>query len=301
MTLVNRGHGDADALLESAIQYLVGSTVPRDLGKARAHLRDAAALGQQDAATMEIALVANGSGAPADWTHAVRLLEALAPTNDAAARQIALLQRMSLRDDGMPAMLGPPERLCESPEICRYRSFASAEECAHLAAAAQDLLAPAMVAHPVTGALIAHPIRTSETAVLGPTREDLVVQALLRRIAAASGTRTEQGEPLNVLRYAPGQQYRLHSDALPQTRNQRILTALLYLNDGYGGGATAFPDLELDVAPRAGDLLLFANTLPDGRPDPVSRHAGLPVTRGTKWVATRWIRAERYDVWNPVG
>lgn len=301
MTLVNRGHGDADALLESAIQHLVGSTVPRDLGKARALLRDAAALGQQDAATMEIALVANGSGAPADWGHALRLLEALAPRNDAAARQMALLQRMSLRDDGMPATMGVPERLCESPEICRYPGFASAEECAHLAAAAQDLLAPAMVAHPVTGALIAHPIRTSETAVLGPTREDLVVQALLRRIGAASGTRTEQGEPLNVLRYAPGQQYRLHSDALPQTRNQRILTALLYLNDGYGGGATAFPDLELDVAPRAGDLLLFANTLPDGRPDPVARHAGLPVTRGTKWVATRWIRADRYDVWNPVG
>lgn len=301
MTLVNRAQADADVLLESAIQYLVGSAVPRDLGKARALLRDAAAQGQQDAATMEIALVANGSGAPADWAHAVRLLEALAPENEAAARQIALLGRMSLLGDGMPATLGQPEWLCESPVVCRYRGFASAAECAHLAAAAQDLLAPALVAHPVTGALIAHPIRTSETAVLGPTREDLVVQALLRRIAAASGTRTEQGEPLNVLRYAPGQQYRLHLDALPQTRNQRILTALLYLNDGYAGGATAFPDLELEIKPRAGDLLLFANTLPDGRPDPVARHAGLPVTRGTKWVATRWIRAGHHDVWNPVG
>lgn len=301
MTLVNRGHGSADSLLESAIQHLVGSAVPRDLRKARALLREAAAQGQQDAATMEIALVANGSGATSDWGQALRLLELLASRNAAAARQMALLQRMSLRDDGMPATLGVPERLCESPEIRRYRSFACAEECAHLAAAAQDLLAPAMVAHPVTGALIAHPIRTSDTAVLGPTREDLVVQALLRRIAAASGTRTEQGEPLNVLRYAPGQQYRLHSDALPQTRNQRILTALLYLNDGYAGGGTAFPDLELEVAPRAGDLLLFANTLPNGRPDPVARHAGLPVTQGTKWVATRWIRADRYDVWNPVG
>lgn len=301
MIFVNPGQADADALLERAIQHLVGNEVPRDLAKARVLLRNAAAQGHQDAARMEIALVANGSGAPADWGHALHLLEALASRNDAAARQMALLQRMSLQEDGMPSTLSAPERLCESPQINRYRGFASAEECAHLAAAAQDLLAPAMVAHPVTGALIAHPIRTSETAVLGPTREDLVVQALLRRIAAASGTRTEQGEPLNVLRYAPGQQYRLHSDALPHTHNQRILTALLYLNDGYAGGETAFPDLELNVEPRAGDLLLFANTLPDDRPDPVARHAGLPVTRGTKWVATRWIRAGLYDVWNPGG
>jgi prolyl 4-hydroxylase len=44
------------------------------------------------------------------------------------------------------------------------------------------------------------------------------------------------------------------------------------------------------VKGRAGEGLLFANALPDGRPDPASRHAGLPVTAGAKLLASRWIR-----------
>ena len=39
---------------------------------------------------------------------------------------------------------------------------------------------------------------------------------------------------------------------------------------------------------------LFRNAGADGRPDPLSLHAGLPVTKGTKHLASRWIRAGKF-------
>jgi len=72
---------------------------------------------------------------------------------------------------------------------------------------------------------------------------------------------------------------------------------LLYLSDEFEGGATSFPRYGVTVRPRAGDAVAFSNTLPDGSVDQRSLHAGEPVTRGVKWLATRWIRARPYDPW----
>jgi prolyl 4-hydroxylase len=69
---------------------------------------------------------------------------------------------------------------------------------------------------------------------------------------------------------------------------------LVYLSDDYEGGETSFPHTGLSFRGRAGDALLFRNAGADGRPDPLSLHAGLPVTRGTKYLASRWIRAETF-------
>jgi prolyl 4-hydroxylase len=145
------------------------------------------------------------------------------------------------------------------------------------------------VVDPRTGRQIPHPIRTSDGATFAWLIANPAVHALVRRIAAASATRVEQGEPLQVLRYRPGQQYRSHLDAVPAHGNRRILTMIVYLNDGYEGGETRFVKTGLSVRGRKGDGLLFRNTLPDGRPDPMSEHAGLPVTAGTKLIASRWI------------
>ncbi|WP_428628989.1 hypothetical protein [Sphingopyxis sp.] len=35
----------------------------------------------------------------------------------------------------------------------------------------------------------------------------------------------------------------------------------------------------------------------NGDVDERSRHAGLSVTRGEKWICTRWIRARDFDPW----
>jgi prolyl 4-hydroxylase len=138
------------------------------------------------------------------------------------------------------------------------------------------------------------PIRTSDGSTMHWLIEDPATHALNRRLAAASGTAYDRGEPLQILRYRPGQQYRNHLDFVPGAENQRILTALVYLNTAYEGGETAFVKTDLKVKGRKGDAIVFRSTRPDGRPDPMSEHAGLPVTRGEKYLASRWIRERRH-------
>jgi prolyl 4-hydroxylase len=289
--------GDIDALMQLAVWRLIGDVLPRDLPAARALLARAVAIGHVDGALMEVALTANGSGGRADWGAARALLDTAAASDPVAAAQCNLLDAMALSPDGAPAALPPAEVLSTAPLIVRYPALLTPAECAHVAGATADSLQPAAVLDPRSGRRIAHPVRTSDDAVIGPTREDLVVRAINLRVAAASRTPVENGEPLTVLRYRPGQQYRPHLDTIAGAVNQRVATVLLYLNEGYGGGETVFPDPNVTIVPRGGDAIVFANVDAQGRPDPRSRHAGLPVTYGVKWLATRWIRSAAIDPW----
>lgn len=288
---------EADALFAEAVRRLAGEAVPRDLARARALLADARSAGHVDAALMEIALVANGSGAPADWARARTLLDRAAARDPVAAAQAALLKAMALDADGRPRALPAAEPLATAPRVWRVPGLLSPAECAHVARAGAPFLAPAIVADPVTGANRPHPFRTSHAAVISPAREDLVLRAISLRIAAATGTDVSQGEPLTVLCYAPGEEYRPHLDTLAGAANQRVRTVLVYLNQGYGGGATRFDALDLTVAGRGGDAIVFDTLDEAGRPEPRARHAGEPVTAGVKWLATRWIRARPFDPW----
>jgi prolyl 4-hydroxylase len=277
---------------------LAGHPVARDLVAARGLLRRAAVAGDEWATLAEIALTANGSGGATDWTGALDLLREAALRFEEAAHHLALIEAMDLAADGSPRHKPVAGPIGTNPRVLLHRGFLSAAECAHIARSAQDLLEPSSVFDPASGRHIAHPIRTSSAATIGPTRESLAVRAILGRIAALTGLPTDHGEPLSVLHYAPGQQYRMHMDAIPGASNQRVATVLLFLNDAYEGGETVFEASGLAVRGRAGDALLFANTLPNGSPDPQSRHAGAPVRTGAKWLATRWIRTRPYDVWN---
>jgi prolyl 4-hydroxylase len=109
-----------------------------------------------------------------------------------------------------------------------------------------------------------------------------------------SGTAPEWGEPLQVLRYRPGQEFKPHRDCTDDVANQRVWTMLVYLNDGYAGGETEFLETGLKVRGGTGDGLLFRNADEAGRPDMRTLHAGLPVTSGEKLLASRWIRQKRF-------
>jgi prolyl 4-hydroxylase len=291
------GSGDVEALYALATHRLAGEIVPRDVPAARALLQRAIAIGHVDAALMEIAFTANGTGGAEDWARARRLLEEAAIGDPVAAQHRELIDAMTLDDDGGPADAARGETLSKQPRVILFRHFLSRSECEYVARTAAPFLERAVVADPVTGALREHPVRTSDGAIIGPAREDLVIGAINRRIARVSDTARAQGEPLTILRYAPGQQYRPHLDTLPGVANQRIRTVIIYLNEGFGGGETVFVTTGLRVRPRAGDAILFDNCQADGSPDPASAHAGLPVTAGSKWIATRWIRAEPLDLW----
>jgi len=243
---------------------------------------------------MRANLVAAGIGCRADPNEARRLLLKIAHRDPSAAEQLLLLKNI-------PDATKPRRHVVNgSPEILLVERLLAPEECRYLVAIAEPRVEPSHVGHSHVGARTRAAIRTSYEAGFAPGDEDLVLNRINRRIAAVTGTRYECGEPLHILRYTPGQEYKPHLDTIVGETNQREWTALVYLNSGYEGGETDFPLLGIQIAGAMGDALLFRSLDDQGRPDPRTRHAGLPVTAGTKWIASRWIRQARHDPWEEV-
>jgi hypothetical protein len=77
---------------------------------------------------------------------------------------------------------------------------------------------------------------------------------------------------------------------------QRATTVLIYLNEGYEGGETEFPELDWRFKGKPGDALVFWNLTPAGEPDQRTQHAGLPPTSGEKWLYSKWVRERAFPV-----
>lgn len=193
-----------------------------------------------------------------------------------------------------------------APYIVRYPDFLSTAECDYLIGMAAPQLAPSRIFDPTTGESRPDPYRMSYTASLYPLNQDLVTFAIDLRIARYTDIPAIQGEMLSVLAYAPGQEYKAHYDTLSEDKGagsvelarsgQRIATFLIGLNDWYQGGETAFPQADVSVRLSVGEGLFFRNTDINAVPDPDSLHAGLPVRRGMKWLASKWLREKPY-IW----
>lgn len=292
--------GMAEAALELGYWRLNGQFIRRDLALCRDWFVRAADLGSKQAEPIATALLANGAGGSGRrWLQA---LDRLARHTDPVSRtQLQQVNLMGLTSDGLPVTEPAYETLADNPEVLAYRRFLTPDECRFLIDLATPMLQPSVVVHPTTGAMVRDPVRTSEVASFPFVLENPFVHAINQRIAAATGKGVEQGEPLQVLRYAPGQEYKLHSDALPGEPNQRVMTFLVYLSDEFEGGATTFPDLQLRFRGEVGDALLFHNVREDGTVHPLARHAGEPVTRGAKFLLSRWIRQRPLDLSGPPG
>ncbi len=284
--------GDAGAMLQLGIWRLNGTLVPRDLAASRDWFRRAAEAGHQDASRVYNAFLANGTGGPAKWLDAVEMLRRRGSADPEAAQQLAAVEKMDLTPDGDPIEVPAGDILSASPHVEVFPNLFTPAECRFLVKAAEPLMQPALTVHPQTGQQLRNPVRTSDAAAFPLALESPAIHALNRRLAAVSKMPVSHGEPLQVLRYQPGQEYRAHSDALPGVDNQRIVTVLVYLNDSYSGGETHFFANKLSFKGELGDALLFRNVRPDGRPDEQSAHAGLPVKRGIKLIASRWIRQQ---------
>jgi prolyl 4-hydroxylase len=140
--------------------------------------------------------------------------------------------------------------------------------------------------------------RTSETCDLD--WHDPVVADVDRKISELLGLPLSASEPLQGQRYAPGQEFKPHTDTFEPggydflvhtaDRGQRTWTAMIYLNEPEDGGATRFKAIGKTVQPEIGKLLAWNNLLPGGRPNPATLHQGMRVRRGTKYVLTKWFR-----------
>lgn len=287
--------GDTEALFALANWRLFGLHGERDVKEAHGLLDKAVGLGHVEAARLKATLLGNGTGCASDMDAQAALLRTIRSRDAYANAQLVFAEKMRGEEESVRL---PAEQLCADPPVRVVRGLLSREECKYVMALAEPHLQPSFVIDPSTGARIPHPVRTSSGMSFGPTQEDRIIHLLNRRIAAVTGTKADWGEPLHVLRYERGQEYRPHVDALPAVTNQREQTVLIYLNEDFGGGATRFDLIGVEFRGNAGDALIFRNIDRLGKPDPRTRHAGLPITSGTKWLATRWIRQRHYHPWD---
>lgn len=264
-----RGHAGAEAQL--ALLAAFGVMQVRSVAAAIAHLRRAAALGRES-----------------------------------ARRELALLLRGGA-DINVTALGTPPpaRQVADSPRIQVFEGFATAAECDWLIETARDSLRRARVYRRDAAGYAEADSRTNLEADYIFGNASVALSLVRDRIAAAAGIPTGQFEIAKLLHYEPGQQFAVHGDFQETTspalarevehRGQRIATFLLYLNDDYEGGETDFPRIGFRYRGARGDALLFFNVDAVGQPNHDSVHAGLPTTRGEKWLLSQWMRSKPID------
>jgi len=82
---------------------------------------------------------------------------------------------------------------------------------------------------------------------------------------------------LRLYRYGAGERHGAHWDTVVELPDDIVsmLTLVFYLNDGFTGGETSFPELERTIEPRRGRALLFQHRV---------LHEASAVTAGEKLV-----------------
>jgi prolyl 4-hydroxylase len=209
------------------------------------------------------------------------------------------------------------DSVVDSPKLAVLSGMLSIAECDALIAESRALMAPSLVIDEHNVDNTVHDTRTSSGMHFVPGTS-AVADAVQRKIMAVIGLPIDRAEPLQVLRYGPGEEYVAHfdffdahddvaADAPPTTLSlygQRVATMICYLSAVESGGATVFPEIGFEVRPLPGRAVYFTYVGADGTLDPMSLHGGAPVHEGEKWIVTQWCRERPYrasgaGVWAP--
>ncbi|MEO6340918.1 MAG: 2OG-Fe(II) oxygenase [Caulobacteraceae bacterium] len=311
------GTGDAEALDKLGVRLITGENAPWRPLDGAGLLVDAARHGNGQGAARVSVLAGGGFYGPQSWEVALDFLQRSAELNWAPAQdQLRLLgDGAALKGAPLAEVWGRLRRTVDlshwtaapasvvhndQPLVRSVANLVPGEICDWIIAQSAPRLVRAEVHDPETGQAIMGDTRTNRVANFGLMETNLVNLLVQARIAAATGAPTTMMEAFAVLHYAVGEEASEHFDyldpAIPAYSTeiaelgQRVATCLLYLNDGYSGGETAFPRLGLEHLGRRGDALIFFSVDAAGMPDPRSLHAGRPPTAGEKWVLSQFIR-----------
>ena len=191
----------------------------------------------------------------------------------------------------------------KSPQVILLGNVLDSEECDAIVSHCGTRYTRSTVTGADDGSSVVHEGRTSEMAFIERGEAD-IAERIEQRLAALAHWPAECGEPFQLQKYASTQEYRPHYDWLdPDTSGhrshlarggQRLATFILYLTEVEQGGGTIFPGLGLEVYPKKGSALWFLNTDSNHQPDRQTLHGGAPVVTGTKIIANKWLRQERY-------
>jgi len=68
-----------------------------------------------------------------------------------------------------------------------------------------------------------------------------------------------------------------------------------FVNEDFEGGKTVFPKWNASVEPTVGSVITWRNMTIDGSLEEDSLHAGLPVTKGVKYILVIWVRENPHN------
>ena len=182
----------------------------------------------------------------------------------------------------------------DKPVVRVLEQVLDADECDALIELARPRLARALTVDTEGGQQVDQ--RRTSSGMFFRIGETPLIQRIETRLAQLLGMPVNHGEGLQVLHYGPGQEYEPHYDwfdpeqpgfeAVTAHGGQRVASVVMYLNTPEAGGGTGFPNAGLTVTALKGSGVYFAYETGDT----ASLHAGLPVERGEKWIATKWLR-----------
>jgi prolyl 4-hydroxylase len=189
------------------------------------------------------------------------------------------------------------------PMVAVLDGVLSEEECDELIRLSSHKMQRSTTVDPLSGKHEVIADRTSEGTFF-LVNSDPFITRIDRRIGEVMNWPVENGEGLQVLHYGVGGEYKPHFDFFPPedpgsqaqmtVGGQRVSTMVMYLNEVEGGGTTIFPEIGLEVVPKKGSAVYFEYFNSQNQIDKLTLHAGAPVTRGEKWIVTKWMRERRY-------
>ena len=276
-----------EAAYRLAVETAAGVATAHELRAALGHLEQAAQAGHRGAQAQLAGLAGN-------WRLAGDLAsgKAVSRSNWGDIRAAIDVQAWLTVPQGQIVLSGP--------RLATVKGYFSASLCDWLIQLGRPHLKPAEIFDSQSGTVRKDSSRDNDAAILEPDRVDAIVGFVRARIAGLADVPVAALEPTQILHYEVGQQFDAHVDFLDTTNpagasdvekhGQRVLTVLVYLNDNYEGGETAFPDVGYAFKGRKGDALVLWNIGEDGQPDWRSRHIGTAPKRGVKWLLSQWIR-----------
>lgn len=194
-------------------------------------------------------------------------------------------------------MREPAQLLNQQPFIGLYPSLVSPEACQSLINLSRGQLAQAFTIGQSGASEVSH-FRISDLTWFSHNDNE-VVQSICKQMAEIVEQPVHYAQELQVAQYRPGGKFDAHLDCFDSQEalkeflehsGQRLYTALLYLNDVVNGGETYFPNLNIEVSPTTGTLLVFENCLPGTSiPDQRSLHGSKILMSGEKWIGTLWF------------
>ena len=184
-----------------------------------------------------------------------------------------------------------------SAQLYTVDNLFSEQECARLCTLISHHLRPSEISTVQPGQT--QSFRTSSTCDLHQVEGEFGELAD-KRILSLFGSGFSAGEAIQAQHYAPGQEFKAHTDyfepasaeyrQFASTLGQRTWTCMVYLNAVERGGQTEFAALNTTFTPKTGMAVIWNNLDKQGSINPATLHQAHPVINGEKVVITKWLR-----------